>query len=608
MKILFTVFYDPKDLGIRYLTSHLRNIGHEVHIVALKALNDLIPANYNVKKEDITKCHLVRDGQVAHYTYNPISDKELTLLTDEIQKFSPDVIGFGTRTRNFVYLDRIIPALRSGMPSAFIVAGGAGPTCEPHIPLRLGVDAVIRGEGEYPLSDLISALSKGEDWRTIDNISYIDNSNNIINNPLRMVEKNIDKFIFPSLELEKDVLINNDKIAYLLDESNYGSDSFSSNFRYSILGSRGCMGDCSYCGGRYLHSEYAKEGLNMPRVRHRSLENILEELIVAKNKFPITMVQFWDEFFVWPINKLLNFFKDYKKYINIPFWAYLSPDQLYKSSELLESAIDAGLTLFSVGLQTADEQFCREIYNRNNCNEHILYVSNRMYNMNIPVQLLMILGNPIQNKESLKKNWEFLSKLKFDPSFVSRVWISFTKLYAPPYPSKLFINHPEILSNPISNEEFYYDSMLCCLRLIMNDDEFFDIVNSKHYSDSPWLLGSVYYKTLENKHMKYLMPEINRLGGQKVYFWGCGYAYQKRKHLFQLVDPICMLHDFPWEKRSIIDNMKIYTPENIELDTEKPVVIFARHEHVNSIYRKVKYKYGFSDIVVAAYISDEEEE
>ena len=147
MKILFTVFYDPKDLGIRYLTTYLRNIGHSVRIVALKTLTDLPSGTTNISEKNIQNCVVIRNGQVLHYTFNPITDKELELLTEEVRSFAPDIIGFGTRSKNFVHLPRIIPALRAGMPSAFMIAGGAGPTLEPNIPLELGVDAVVRGEG-----------------------------------------------------------------------------------------------------------------------------------------------------------------------------------------------------------------------------------------------------------------------------------------------------------------------------------------------------------------------------------------------------------------------------------------------------------------------------
>ena len=56
----------------------------------------------------------------------------------------------------------------------------------------------------------------------------------------------------------------------------------------------------------------------------------------------------------------------------MPFWAYLSADQLAHSPELLEVVCDAGLGTFMGGIQTGDENFCKKIYNRINHNENFL--------------------------------------------------------------------------------------------------------------------------------------------------------------------------------------------------------------------------------------------
>ena len=601
MKILFTVFYDPKDLGIRYLTSYLKNEGHDVRIVALKNLDVLSQKTLKPDANEIADCRVVRNAYLTKSIFRNITDKELDLLSEIISSFQPELIGFGTRSKNFQHLARIIPALRKGNPSAFLACGGAGPTLEPEIPLELGVDAVIRGEGEYALSELITALSSGQDWRSIKNISYRDRNGQIIRNPMRAPQKDINKFPFPSNEHNIEILIDNDTII-----SNYGQEinpnSLSSDYRYIILGSRGCMGNCSYCGGRYLKSEYQKDNINIPRVRQRSLDNILEELIYAKAQTNMKFVQFADEYFVWPTEKLIHFFKAYKEKITLPFLAYLSVEQLAKSEELLSLVCDAGLSLLSIGLQTADEAFCKAIYNRRNNNDAILYTINRIHAKGIPVELLMILGNPIQPKESLEKNWEFLAQLpSFDPSFKRYIWIQFAKLIKPYYPSQLFNEH-DIDIQKISCEQFYYDAMICNLRLIVDDDKFNEIISNNIYKEKPELLSSLYYNTLVTKHMEYLQPELERIAGQEVYFWGSGTAYQKKKHLLNATKPICILNDFTWEAASSVDGLPITDPATAELDTEKPLIIFARHEYVHAIHRKARNIYGFKDIIVAANI------
>lgn len=602
MKVIFTVFYDPKDLGVRYLKSYLTLKGHNVYIIALKDLSDVSEKKYIPDDAFISMTTTVRFGYAGQWNFRPITDRELELLTEEIQAYDPDVIGFGTRSLNLKHLPRIIPALKAGSDKAFLVAGGAGPTLEPDIPLRLGVNAVIRGEGEYALEELLTALQTGEDWHTIKNISYLDETERIVRNAMRTPQQNLDLFPFPSNDLENDILIDNDRRMPLLRTNDYDSISFGSNYRYLILGSRGCIADCSYCGGRYFREEYARDGILVPRVRQRSLKNILDELLAAKKKYNMRMVQFWDEFFIWPTDQLIEFFHDYKKKIDLPFWAYLSPVQLDRSPALLDAVVDAGLGAFMVGLQSGDANFCKSIYNRINDNDIITNVTKKMYDRYIPVQFLLICGNPLQNKTNLQNGMDFFAKMPpFDPSFKKLLWISCFKLYKPSYASRLFRDFPQLSALP-SNRDFYYESMLNSLRLVLDDDQFEETIHDFRYRDNPSNLGKLYIDTLRTRHMAYVLPEAERLAGKDVYFWGSGRAYQQKKHLFSQTKPICILNDYTWEAQKNIDGITIVNPSKAKLDTEKPLVIFCRHEFANMIYRKAHNLYHFKDIIIAANI------
>ena len=80
MKLLFTVFYDPKDLGVRYLKSYLTLKGHDVHIVALKELSDLPQSSFTPNETFLETCTTVRAGYATSYNFCPITDQELDIL------------------------------------------------------------------------------------------------------------------------------------------------------------------------------------------------------------------------------------------------------------------------------------------------------------------------------------------------------------------------------------------------------------------------------------------------------------------------------------------------------------------------------------------------
>lgn len=601
MKILFTVFYDPKDLGIRYVASYMRQLGHEVCIVALKDTVGFVSGNFMVDENAVADCTLVYDATPTCFAMEPISDVELELLSEEVARFAPDMVGFGTRSKNFVHLPRIISALRRGAPGAFLVCGGAGPTIDPAYPLRLGVDAVIRGEGEYALADLVRHLENGADWRNTANISYLA-SEKLVSNPLRPYERNLD--VFPHPALDQGILIEHDARAPLtrthIDGSLRGG-----GFHHFVLGSRGCMGACSYCSGHFLRSLYADDGIKMPRVRRRSLDNVLQELVEARQNLNMGLVYFVDEFFVWPVKQLIDFFKKYKEQIGLPYYAYISADQLAASPELFTAVCEAGLMSYLIGVQSGDADFCRNMYQRSNNNAHILHAVEGMHQRGIPVQILLILGNALQGQESLRRNLDFIKQLPpFDFSFRRRIWFSIAKLFKPFDTAALAKKHPELWEPPFPSSQFYYDAMMVNFRYLLDDDAFARLFADPAYREQPHLLGKMYRDMLQERHLAHVRPEAQRLHGREVYFWGCGKGYAAHKSIFAETRPLAMLNDYPWTAPATVDGLPVLHPDRESLDTDKPLIIFARHTHVPTIAAKAAQKYGFKDIITCALVED----
>ncbi|MDE5682406.1 MAG: cobalamin-dependent protein, partial [Mailhella sp.] len=195
MKILFTTLFDPDDLGSRCLAAYLKQFGHEVRIVALKAYT-WNTYSFFPTQEDVEKCTMLWDSGFSKTGYLKSDDifaDEYMLYAEELKVWQPDIIGIGTRTKNLKYFPSFIPLMRETCPNAFIVAGGMGPMLDPEGVLECGVDAVIRGEGEYALLDLVTALEKGENWHNIQNISY-KNKEKVIKNALRPQEKDLNAF------------------------------------------------------------------------------------------------------------------------------------------------------------------------------------------------------------------------------------------------------------------------------------------------------------------------------------------------------------------------------------------------------------------------------
>lgn len=589
MKILFTVFFDPQDLGCRYLAAYMKKQGHEVRIIALKSGLHGEMRTQPTQEEIEDRCRRVSGGKagLSFWGQTQISDIELNLLTETVLKWQPDIMGFGTRSQNFIHLPRIIPALRAGAPQAFLAAGGFGPSLEPEIPLKLGVDAVLRGEGEYVLSDLVACLSTNTSWKNIPGIAYMEDGV-LHSNPIRPAERNLDSFPFPLCDEKDVIIINDDKISQSVDigknnEKIWGQSS------YFILSSRGCTAECSYCGARALRDLFKKEGVLIPRIRRRSLVNVLDELKIAKNT-NINVIIFMDEFFIHPIDEMLSFFREYKEQINLPFWAHLSVDQLVKCPELIDAAIDAGWYNFVFGLQTGSEEFCKTMYNRKNNNDNIIKAVSLCYEKGMSGYLYMILGNPLESEEYFNYSLELIKNFpSFDESCKQRFFFETNKLRLPYGDVPLKTNHPEIIHLSYPNSQFYYNAMLLEFRLLFNDDEFSSLRNDKLYREYPHLLGELYQNTIYERHTSYFEKELKRIQGKNVFIYGGGEAYKQNRHLLKGINIRSILMDMPGPAE--IDGIQVIHPEKAVINSENPIIIMARYQNMNTMYRKLRYRF-----------------
>ncbi len=79
-------------------------------------------------------------------------------------------------------------------------------------------------------------------------------------------------------------------------------------YKYGIMTSRGCPYNCSYCFNSFMH----KSRGNNP-VRQRSVDNVISELVLAKARYPLKYITFYDDCFVRDADWTEEFCRRYKK-------------------------------------------------------------------------------------------------------------------------------------------------------------------------------------------------------------------------------------------------------------------------------------------------------
>jgi len=98
-----------------------------------------------------------------------------------------------------------------------------------------GLDSVVRFDGEMTLVKILHCLSAGADWRTLPGIAFRSDAGEIVLAPLAPVVDDLDVLPWPDRRS--------------IDYEGHPAPTA------SVLGSRGCPWDCTFCSIRPFYEE-----------------------------------------------------------------------------------------------------------------------------------------------------------------------------------------------------------------------------------------------------------------------------------------------------------------------------------------------------------------
>jgi radical SAM superfamily enzyme YgiQ (UPF0313 family) len=267
-------------------------------------------------------------------TYRPDPEPLIELAERE----HPVVIGFSLI---FQYMApdfaRVIAALREHRVVTHLTMGGHYPSFDyqeilDRIP---GLDSVVRFEGEATVVELASKIRSGEDWRQVHGIAYRE-TDRVIANSLRLPIADLDSLPEP-----------------YRDDIDYESQPFPVA---SILGSRGCPWECSFCSIRPF---YEAQGGSLRRLRHP--EAIAEEIAGLYHRRKVSLFLFQDDDFlgggkgarVWAY-QLAQALEHVGLAGKIAFKISCRSDEVRE--DILRRLMQVGLTHIYMGVESGDEQ------------------------------------------------------------------------------------------------------------------------------------------------------------------------------------------------------------------------------------------------------------
>jgi radical SAM superfamily enzyme YgiQ (UPF0313 family) len=349
--ILLVGFQDQDNLGLRYLMSSVRQAGFGARIVT--------------------------------YQSNPAP------LVDLVLRERPDFVGFSLI---FQYMapdfGRVIQALRDAGVTAHITMGGHYPSFDyAEVLQRIpGLDSIVRFEGEPTLVELMQKIATGEDWRAVQGLAFRQDGQ-LVATPLRPSVRDLDTLPWPER-----------------DDIDYGANDLPTA---SILGSRGCPWDCTFCSIRPFYE--AQEG---PLRRLRRPEAVVEEMRALYYERDVPVFLFQDDDFLAGGKKARDWACGIAEGLiaaglagKVAFKVSCRSDEIYE--DCLQRLLAGGLTHIYMGVENGDPQGLLNMSKRIKPEQH-LQAGKILRELGLSFDFGFMLLDPYSTFPMVRNNIDFL--------------------------------------------------------------------------------------------------------------------------------------------------------------------------------------------------------
>ena len=278
-------------------------------------------------------------------------------------------------------------------PNSLVILGGLTATCfhEEIIEKYDFIDGVIRAEAEKPMLRLVQAYEKNGRLTDTPNLTYRSGEGEIIITPMMGASNDLDDFEYTRFDLiePKTSILSPDSVS-----------------RYSLEVCRGCVYNCSICGGSaYTYKKYL--GMNKPAFRSparivRDIKKLNEYGIYFIGLFQDARMagkKYWQELF-----SLLVKEKPYIERLSLDILAPVDEEFVKQAS-----GITGNLILHLCPDTGSDE--VRKLLGRNYTSKKLLETIKLCHKYHVPVTNFFSVGLAGETEEHMKETWELWKKL-----------------------------------------------------------------------------------------------------------------------------------------------------------------------------------------------------
>src|SRR3989344_5312405 len=254
----------------------------------------------------------------------------------EVKRRKPDIVGLGAATNTLLEAFNIAKFVKEVDPSILVVLGGPHTSVYPARTLDecSYVDIVVMQEAEHTFLE----ISQGKALKDVLGIAYRSKGATKVNKP-RPLLNDLDSLPFPARDL--------------LPMHKYWSPGISRPPGTTLLTSRGCPSECTFCVDHEIHGR---------AWRYRSAENVIAEIDHLVHDFGIREIDIVDDNFTLiqkRAMKICDYLIERKYDLVLKTGNGIRADRL--SEPLVKKMAQAGFYLLAFGIESGNDEVLKTI-------------------------------------------------------------------------------------------------------------------------------------------------------------------------------------------------------------------------------------------------------
>jgi len=327
------------------------------------------------------------------YSVSILDCNALQLGLDEVEKHLPDTpprfVGITATTVLIDNVSELAKIVKKKYPDTKVVIGGVHPTIRPEEVLNFkDVDYIVMGEGEHSSLELLS----NKPLESIKGIGFKENDRVIVNLPREMI-LDLNVFPFPAYDLLP------------MDKYYPATGVYKRKPSFGMFTSRGCPGRCTFCKGDVLGN----------RIRFRSAERVIEEIVFLQKNYGIRDITFYDDTFTKNKKNVKDFCSlILKNNLDLTWCCFSRVDTI--DFETLKEMKKSGCHQVMYGVESGDREILDNLRKRITLQkvEETVAATKRA---GIEVRLAFMIGSPGDTEETIEKTIKYAIFL--DPDLVT---------------------------------------------------------------------------------------------------------------------------------------------------------------------------------------------